>query len=304
MSLLAPHMLAYWILALLAFAANSVLCRLALSSANIDPASFTAIRLLSGAVTLVVILLFRQWRSSKPPLVTISEQSKNRGSWAGALSLFVYAVGFSYAYIELDTGTGALILFASVQFSMIAYGLFKGERLNLVQWCGLAAAFAGLLFLLYPTISTPTLTGALLMLCAGLAWGIYSILGKQSQDALSDTAFNFARSTLLVAILAIAAFSQANFNEYGLILAIASGALASGIGYAIWYSVLPTLSAMSAAVSQLTVPIIAALGGLIVVNEGISLRLVIASVCVLGGVFIVLKYKTRRVESFQHNRQH
>jgi drug/metabolite transporter (DMT)-like permease len=274
---------------------------LALASGEIDPGSFTMVRLVSGAATLMLILMFRNMRrrdTTHTQTGSLSVQvNGSQGSWLGASTLFAYALGFSYAYIELDTGTGALILFGSVQLSMIAYGLFKGERFNIWQWFGLATAFIGLLYLLWPNISTPSFVGALLMVAAGLAWGMYSIIGRGSQDALADTAFNFLRSGAFVVGLfiglTVVTNEQLELSFYTFMLALLSGALASGMGYAIWYSVLPKLSAMNAAVAQLSVPIIAALGGLLLVNEPITLRLAIASVLVLGGVYIVMKLKTK-----------
>lgn len=276
----------YLTFALIAFAANSVICRLALASGEIDPNSFTIIRLASGALTLTLILLCRvQFRQST------KGKSLNKGSWLGAAALFMYALGFSYAYIELDTGSGALILFGSVQVSMIAFGLYRGERFNLWQWIGLIMALFGLVYLLWPSISTPSMLGALMMMAAGLAWGVYSILGKSSKDALADTAFNFARSILFAALLLIVTLSKLHFSIYGILLAVTSGAIASGIGYAIWYSVLPKLSSMHAAVSQLSVPIIAAIGGVLLVGEALTLHLSIASTMVLGGVLVVIKLR-------------
>lgn len=186
----------YLMFALLAFAANSVLCRLALAPNEIDPNSFTIIRLLSGSLTLLLILFFRQRIST-----TLQSISKAKGSWLGAGALFTYALGFSYAYIQLDTGSGALILFGTVQLVMIGFGFYNGERFNLLQCSGLALASAGLLYLLWPNISTPSLAGALLMMLAGIAWGVYSIVGKRSTDALADTTHNFLRSSLFVAVL-------------------------------------------------------------------------------------------------------
>jgi drug/metabolite transporter (DMT)-like permease len=214
-----------------------------------------------------------------------------KGSWLGASALFVYALGFSYAYVYIDTGIGALILFGSVQVSMIAFGLCKGERFTLTQWIGFSSALAGLCYLLWPTLSSPSLFGAIAMLIAGLAWGIYSLLGKGSQDALADTAFNFFRCLVFVVILIPFSYSYFEFTKTGVILAVLSGALASGLGYALWYSVLPYFTSMTAAVSQLSVPVIAALGGLVFVGEALDLRLLLASTLVLGGVLVVLLFK-------------
>jgi len=277
----------YLILSLIAFAANSVLCRLALANGEIDPNGFTIIRLIAGAFTLVLVLLIRQSRQSEEDKANLA-----KGSWLGAFALFIYAIGFSYAYIQLGTGTGALILFGSVQFTMITYGIYKGERLNHLQWAGLVSAFAGLIYLLWPSISTPSAVGAVLMIIAGLAWGVYSILGKKSSDALADTAFNFLRSTVFALALLALSFSSIQFSAYGMILAVASGALASGLGYAIWYAVLPNLTSVTASVSQLSVPIIAAVGAIVIVSEALTWHLVTASILVLGGVLAVIKLKT------------
>lgn len=277
----------FLVAALIAFAANSVLCRLALAAGEIDPNGFTIVRLISGAITLAIILLVRQMQSTK-----VEKHPLAKGSWLGAVSLFIYALGFSYAYIQLDTGTGALILFGSVQLSMIAYGLYQGERFNAMQWCGMLSASFGLLYLLWPALSTPSIYGAVLMIIAGLAWGLYSIIGKTSRDALANTAFNFIRSALFAVILLLVSIPYLHFSSYGFLLAVASGSLASGLGYAMWYAVLPNLSSMHASVAQLSVPIIAALGAVILVNEPFSLHLAIASLLVLGGVLVVIKLKT------------
>lgn len=283
-----PKTLLFLALAIIAFAANSVICRLALATNAIDPASFTIVRIISGIAMLMLIWFLRQ--RSRPDSILIASA---KGSWLGASALFVYALGFSYAYVQIDTGTGALILFGSVQISMIAFGLLKGERFSFWQWIGFSFAIIGLCYLLWPTLTTPSIFGAIAMLIAGLAWGVYSLLGKGSKDALEDTAFNFFRCLVFIPVLFAFSYHHVQLSGSGLLLAVLSGALASGLGYAIWYSVLPHYSSMTAAVSQLSVPIIAAIGGLFFVDELIGLRLLLASTLVLGGVLLVLLCKPR-----------
>jgi drug/metabolite transporter (DMT)-like permease len=277
------------ILAIIAFAANSVICRLALANNAIDPAGFTIFRILSGVTMLMFIWFFRQQRRK-----AVAHYATSKGSWFGAAALFAYALGFSYAYVQIDTGTGALILFGSVQLSMITFGLCKGERFSIWQWIGFSFALFGLCYLLWPTLSTPSVFAAIAMLVSGLAWGIYSLIGKGSQDALGDTAFNFARCAVFIPILLIFTYQHLQLSPHGVFLAVLSGAFASGIGYAVWYRVLPHFSSMTAAVSQLSVPVLAAIGGLLFVSETISLRLIIASSLVLGGVLLVLFFRPSR----------
>ncbi len=265
------------VLALLAFAGNSVLCRLALNDDVIDAASFTSIRLFSG----VVFLLF---------LVTISTRKKinlNSGSWTSAFFLFLYAIAFSYAYISLDTGTGALILFGSVQATMIIYGLLKGNRLILVEWAGLLVALSGLFVLLMPGASAPSLTGFALMAISGIAWGFYTLAGKGSNTPLVDTTNNFLRTLPFIALVTLATLDDVQISNKGMLLAILSGAAASGLGYAIWYSALARLTVTQAATFQLSVPIIAAFGGVLFAHEAITIKLTVSSILVLGGVLVV-----------------
>ncbi len=265
-------------LALLAFAANSILCRLALANELIDPASFTILRLASGALTLTILICLR----SGPKIF----REKKAGNLVSALALFVYAAGFSFAYVWLDTGTGALILFASVQLSMITISLFYGHKFRFQEWAGMLIALTGFIYLVLPGVSAPSLSGALLMTLAGIAWGVYSVKGKLSTDALLDTSGNFLR-TLPLLLLLIPLVDPGNWQWQGGFYALLSGVIASGLGYAIWYSVLPKLSASIAAVSQLCVPVVAAIGGLILVNEYPDSRLIIASIIILGGIALV-----------------
>ncbi len=273
-------------IALIAFASNSVLNRLALSDGSIDAASFTIFRLLSGAIVLFLILSIRKHK--KP-------SSKTKGSWVSSLMLFTYAITFSVAYITLDTATGALILFAAVQISMILISLFKGTRLQLIEWIGMLGAFSGFVYLMFPDLGTPSFKGFVLMSIAGAAWGVYTLNGRGTQDALADTAYNFIRTIPFVVILVLLTFKNAHYSQQGILLAILSGAIASGIGYTIWYAALRGLSATQAAVVQLSVPVIAAIGGVVFVSEQITQRLVIAILLILGGILLVVLGKRNDV---------
>lgn len=264
----------YTSVALMAFAANSVLCRSALGETFIDAAGFTIIRLISGAAVLLLILKFNGKKG----------RSDSHGSWISAASLFTYAITFSYAYITLQTGTGALILFGAVQLTMISGAILAGKRLRIHIWSGVVFAFSGLLYLVFPGLKAPTFAGALLMTVSGIAWGIYSLKGRRSQNPLSDTTFNFLRSLLFVAILFLFSFHDFRISLNGFVLAVLSGAIASGIGYSIWYAALRGLSATRAGIVQLLVPVLAAFGGVIFISEKISAHLIISSVIILGGI--------------------
>lgn len=265
-------------LALIAFAANSVLCRLALGEGTIDAASFTVIRLLSGALVLLALIMPGRDK----------EASSSRGSWPASLMLFIYAVAFSFAYISLDTGTGALVLFGSVQITMILLSLVSGNRLHLVEWAGVLIAFGGFVYLLLPEVSSPSVVGFLLMTVAGIAWGLYTLKGRGSDNPLMDTAYNFFRTIPFVLILLIMAMQNAHYSAEGVLLAILSGGIASGLGYTIWYIALGGLATTQAAVVQLSVPVIAAFGGVIFVSEAITVRLTLSASMVLGGILLVV----------------
>ena len=265
-------------LALIAFAANSVLCRLALGEKTIDAASFTVVRLLSGALVLLAIFKITNNKNS----------SYSKGSWPASLMLFLYAITFSFAYITLDTGTGALILFGSVQVTMVLLSLISGNRLHITEWMGVAIAFMGFVYLILPGVTAPSVIGFFLMTVAGIAWGIYTLKGRDSADPLMDTTYNFLRTIPLIAILAIVTIQNAYYSAEGILLAVLSGGIASGIGYTIWYIALGGLSATQAAVVQLLVPVIAALGGIIFVSEAITLRLTLSAFMVLGGILLVV----------------
>lgn len=269
-------------IAMIAFAANSVLCRLALSRTGIDPAVFTLTRLVSGAAAMwLLTLIFRGGGGVG-------------GSWRAALALLAYAAAFSFAYVSLPAGTGALLLFGAVQGTMIAKGLLAGERLAVKQWGGLALALAGLGLLVAPGVAAPAPAGALLMAAAGIAWGIYSLLGRRSADPLAATAGNFLRAAPLALALAAPFLAQADWPATGLVYAVLSGALASGLGYALWYGALPGLTAASAASVQLSVPVITAFGGVLFLHETVSLRLVLASLAILGGIALVVAGQIRK----------
>lgn len=266
-------------LAITAFAGNSLLCRLALKHTSIDASSFTTIRLVSGA--LVLWLVTRRDRGTQA----------GGGNWLSALALFFYAAGFSFAYVSLPVAIGAFLLFGAIQVTMIGYGLWTGERFRKLQLAGLVLAFGGLLGLLLPGLSAPPLAGSLLMLGAGLAWSIYSLRGKGAGDPTRVTAGNFLRAAPLAIALSLIMLKGASLDTAGFWYAVASGGLTSGIGYAIWYSVLPALKATDAAIVQLSVPVLVALGGIVFLGEPITLRVALASVAILGGIALVVLHK-------------
>src|SRR5262249_27814210 len=263
---------------------NSLLCRAALRDTGIDAATFTFVRILSGALALWIIITLRPSRSS---LVT-GHWSLHAGDWISALALFAYAAAFSFAYNTLSAGTGALLLFGAVQATMILWGFRKGERLDAIQIAGLVVAIGGLVVLVFPGISAPPLLGSILMLSAGLAWGVYSIRGKGANDAIAATTGNFLRAVPFAVIVSVLAIHQMHLDSTGVFYAVVSGAITSGLGYVIWYTVLPQIKATSAAVVQLSAPVLVATGGILLLSEPISLRYVIASIAVLGGIFLVV----------------
>ena len=266
--------------ALIAFASNSVLCRLALGGQAIDASSFTMIRLLSGCIMLLGILKFTGNKRIRP----------FRGSWKASAMLFLYAVTFSFAYITLDTGTGALILFGAVQMTIIIISVASGDKLQSLEWVGLLTAFTGFVYLVLPGVSKPSLSGFILMSAAGMGWGIYTLIGRGSENPLSDTAWNFTRALpFFIVVAIIVCFTKdIRLSQKGVILAMVSGAITSGIGYAVWYAALRGLSAIQAGVVQLFVPVIAALGGVVFVSEEISLRLIVSAILILGGITLVV----------------
>ncbi len=269
-------------LAMLAFAANSLLCRMALQQSSIDAASFGSIRLVSGALVLMAIV---RWRSGPP--------APARTDWLAATMLWAYVAGFSFAYITLPAGTGALILFGAVQLTMFVVGLRAGERFTTVAWAGFALAVGGLLVLVSPGLAAPPLAGTLLMAAAGIAWGVYSLRGRSAGEPVAATAGNFMRAAPLALVLSLVFASQFKVSGSGLLLAIASGAVTSGLGYVIWYAALPRLSALRAATVQLSVPPLAAIGGVLLLSEALTMRMLIASAAILGGIALVLSSRVR-----------
>jgi drug/metabolite transporter (DMT)-like permease len=267
--------------AMVAFAGNSLLCRVALKQTSIDAASFTFVRIASGALALWLIV---QIRGSAPP---------KAGSWFSAAALFAYAAGFSFAYITLPAGTGALLLFGAVQGTMIFWALRHGERMDLRQRLGLALALAGLVTLVFPGLSAPPVAGSILIIVAGISWGVYSLRGKNAGDPAAATAGNFLRALPMAAVLSLAFLPWARVDGAGVVYAIMSGAIASGVGYVIWYTALPGLRGASAASVQLVVPVFAALGGILFLGEQITLRFLFASVAVLGGIGLVVVTRGR-----------
>lgn len=284
--------LIYLVLALCAFAANSVLCRLALLNAAIDPVSFTTIRLCSGAIALFLIV-----RAGQQP----SQQKPHPSRLASAAMLFGYAICFSLAYVTLSTGTGALILFTAVQITMLTYSIVNGERPSLTKVLGFALAMGGLIWLLFPGISAPSFRGASLMACAGGAWGAYSILGKSSKAPIVDTASNFGLASLPALVFSIVLFASqsARLDSLGVGLAITSGAITSGLGYVVWYSVLPKLASSQASIVQLTVPVIASVAGVLFLSESVTTRLVGSSALILVGVAVANRQPTSSRASTQ-----
>jgi drug/metabolite transporter (DMT)-like permease len=263
--------------AMLAFAANSLLCRLALQHASIDPASFGSVRLVSGALVLAAIVRLR----SGPPIAA-------RADWLAAAMLWAYVACFSFAYLTLPAGTGALILFGAVQVTMFSVGLRAGERFTAAAWAGLAMAVSGLLYLVSPGIAAPEPLGAALMTTAGIAWGVYSLRGRGAGDPVAATAGNFLRAAPLALGLSLVFASAFTTSAMGVALAIASGAVTSGLGYVVWYAALPGLSALRAATVQLSVPPLAAAAGVLLLSEALSMRLLLSSAAILGGIALVL----------------
>lgn len=261
---------------MLAFAANSVLCRLALLTTSIDPATFTTVRIVSGAAMLALIVVVR------------GGTLRAHGSWFAALALFGYAIAFSLAYVDLAIATGALLLFGAVQATMIGAGLWRGERFTPRQTLGFVAAVGGVLALLLPGATAPSFSGALWMLAAGVAWGVYSLRGARSSDATAATAGNFIRAVPFALATSVVALPAFEADALGVAYAAASGAIASGVGYAIWYAALPGLTSTRAATVQLSVPALAAFAGVLLLNEQLTLRLLLASVAILGGIAAVI----------------
>lgn len=268
----------YTFLALVAFAGNSLICRIALKESAIEPAMFTGIRLISGAMALILIVF----------ITNKSHKKKSKGSWFSAVMLFLYAAAFSYAYVSLETGTGALILFGSVQITMIAYSLASGKKMSAMEWLGVIMALFGFLYLMLPGAETPSLSGFILMTISGIGWGTYSILGKTTKNPLQDTAYNFLRTIPFLLLLLYFIMQENHYNTKGILLALFSGVVTSGLGYIIWYAALKGLTTIQASIVQLFVPVLAAVGGFLFVNEVISLRLLVSALLILGGILLLI----------------
>ena len=277
-------------LALLAFAANSVFCRLALGDNQIDAGSFTVIRLFSGCIFLAIFLAVKHFfidikKVSKQGVVN----KKSTGSWINAIWLFVYALAFSYAYIQLDTATGALVLFATVQVTMLVTRLFKGHLLSRAELLGLMLAVAGFIYLLAPQMSSPSLIAFILMCMSGISWAFYTLAGKKSTDPSADTIFNFFRTLPFLLIFALINIETTQLTIEGVLYAVLSGVFASALGYLLWYQALTSLRHNVAAVVQLLVPVLAAIAGFIFLDESVSLVFVISSMMILSGILLVIK---------------
>lgn len=272
-------------LALVAFASNSILCRLALASARIDPESFTTVRVVSGAAMLALIAATRRRADAEP--------RRSRAGWTSAAFLYLYAIAFSCSYVSLSAGTGALILFGCVQATMLLAALRAGERPRAIEWLGLATAIAGLVYLVLPGLAAPSPVGAALMATAGASWGLYSLRGRGSENPLADTARNFRCAVPFALATSLAMVSRVHATRDGVLLAAVSGALSSGIGYVIWYAALRGLSATRAATVQLSVPVIAAGGGIVFLGEHLTARLITAAAMILGGVGVALAARRR-----------
>ena len=272
------HLIAYTTLTMIAFAANSLLCRMALKETGIDAASFTSVRLLSGAAMLYLLMRWHQ----KSPL--------KHGSWRSALALFIYAVAFSFAYRSINTGAGALMLFGAVQVTMVLAGFIAGERMSALQGAGFTAALTGLVILVSPGVEAPSMLDSILMLLSGIAWGMYSLWGRGLADPAAATAGNFLRAVPLAIALSLCTLPWLHLDAKGVLYAVLSGALASGLGYVLWYRVLQHMRAMTASTIQLSAPILAALGGVILLGEVFTQDLLVASLLILGGILLVLRY--------------
>ena len=301
---------------MIAFASNSLLCRAALKQTGIDAASFTLIRILSGAVALWIIMKIRNPKTVAAVYLsrgsdTKADDRRSEGNWPSASALFAYAAAFSFAYNSLSAGTGALLLFGAVQATMVLWGLHKGERLRSIQIVGLVVAVTGLVVLVFPGLSAPPIGGSILMLGAGAAWGIYSLRGKTASDAIAATAGNFLRAVPMAAVASIALIPWAQLDGAGITYAVISGAITSGLGYVLWYAALSgsmpfrsgrlgdpdsprgKLGPASAATVQLSVPVLAATGGILLLGEPITLRYLLASIAVLGGIALVVIEKSQ-----------
>jgi drug/metabolite transporter (DMT)-like permease len=273
------HLAAYTTLTMIAFAGNSLFCRIALKETGIDAASFTTVRLLAGAAMLWLLM---RWQG---------QASLQHGSWRSALALFIYAVALSFAYRTINAGAGALMLFGAVQVTMILFGFMAGERMAPLQIAGFVAAMAGLVILVSPGVEAPSVLDSVLMLASGIAWGVYSLFGRGQLNPAAATAGNFLRAVPLTLILSLLALPWMHPDARGMLYAVLSGALTSALGYVMWYRVLQHMRAMTASTIQLSAPVIAAAGGIVLLGEALTRDLVIASLLILGGIWLVLRFR-------------
>lgn len=282
--------------ALVAFAANAVICRWALEAGWIDPVSFTSLRLASGAMMLWLVMSLVWWRKRSTTRPGGEANQASKGSWKAAVILFIYAITFSYGYIEISTATGALLLAAIVQLTMIGYALRAGDRLHGAEWVGVALALIGLLYLVYPKLTTPSWWGLVVMCISAYTWALYSLNGRRSKNPLSDTAYNFYRTLPLVAVSSLLFIPFMHLTTEGIMLAVFSGAITSGLGYILWYKALPSISSSLASASQLLVPLMAAFGAAWLIAEPVTLHFMLAALLMLGGLGLVLwgRHRHRR----------
>lgn len=282
--------------ALVAFAANAVICRWALEAGWIDPVSFTSLRLASGAMMLFMVMSLFWWRKRQTTRPGAGANPTSKGSWKAAVILFIYAITFSYGYIEISTATGALLLAAIVQLTMIGYALRAGDRLHGAEWVGVALALIGLLYLVYPKLTTPSWWGLVVMCISAYTWALYSLNGRRSKNPLSDTAYNFYRTLPLVAVSSLLFIPFMHLTTEGIMLAVFSGAITSGLGYILWYKALPRISSSLASASQLLVPLMAAFGAAWLIAEPVTLHFMLAALLMLGGLGLVLwgRHRHRR----------
>ena len=276
-----------------AFAANAVVCRWALDHQLIDPVSFTSLRLGSGAASLFLVMSWFHWRKKSHQAINLNAATEtlSHGSWRAAIILFLYAITFSYGYVAISTATGALLLAAVVQLTMIGYAVKNGDKLHTAEWIGVGLALMGLLYLVYPKLTTPSWWGLVMVVASAYTWALYTLYGRTSLNPLSDTAFNFYRTLpmiTLASLLSLLFTDQVFITEKGLLLAIISGGVTTGLGYILWYAALPRISSSLASASQLLVPLLAAFGAAWMISEPITLRFLIAATLMLGGLALVL----------------
>jgi drug/metabolite transporter (DMT)-like permease len=297
------------LLAMIAFASNAVLCRWALDGGWIDPVSFMSLRLSSGAAMLFVVMSWMGWqqarnrRKTNDQLAAVNTASK--GSWKAAFILFIYAITFSYGYVEISTATGSLLLASVVQFTMIGYALRNGEKLHGAEWIGAALALIGLLYLVYPKLTTPSWWGLVMVVISAYTWALYSLNGRRSLSPLRDTAYNFYRTLPMVVVaslLSLVFIEQVHLTTKGIGIAIFSGGITTSLGYILWYKALPRISSSLASASQLLVPLLAAFGATLFIDEPITLRFIIAAALMMAGLGMVLLGRNQHRKAALHTK--